>query len=106
MNEIVTDFPELADLPTDKQIFFEHNLQEQARMMGTLYRLGHEFLTAIHQKQRLPQVLDLVEKLLADREIMAQGIWENWYRGETKECWESLRLDLNAMINTTTPPAT
>lgn len=94
LKQIVSDFPALTDLPDDVRLFYQHNVREQARMLGTMYHIAEVFMDAIHQPALLSDVIALIDTMLNDRQVMAQGPWENWYRGETKECWQTLRQEL------------
>jgi hypothetical protein len=97
LDTVVNDFPTLDDLPVDRQLFYQHNLRDQAHMLATMYRMGSSLLQAMDEPGKQIEALSLVEKMLTDRQIMAQGSWEHWYRGETKECWERLRQDLQTL---------
>lgn len=98
MKQIVVDFPALDDRAADVRQFYQDNVREQARMIGNMYRIGKVFIKVIDQPTKLPEVIELIDKMLIDRQQMAQGTWKNWYRGETKECWATLRDDLQILF--------
>lgn len=97
-DQIVQTFPTLENLPQDQQQFYQHNLREQARMMSTMYRIGASMILGLDDPNQHSQTAAHIKQLLNDRQTHAQGHWENWYRGETKECWESLYKNLLALI--------
>ncbi len=98
LESIVNEFPPLTELTADERRFFEHNLQEQARMLGTMYRIAAGMLVAMDDRSAVSKVIPLVEKLLYDRQRLAQGPWENWYRGETKEAWRYMLSQLQNLV--------
>ncbi|MFG0248236.1 MAG: glycosyl hydrolase 115 family protein [Phycisphaeraceae bacterium JB051] len=98
LESIVNEFPPLTQLTADERRFFEDNLREQARMLGTMYRIAAGMLVAMDDHSAVSSVIPLVEKLLYDRQRLAQGPWENWYRGETKEAWRHLLSQLQSLV--------
>jgi hypothetical protein len=98
LDSIVDEFPMMDQLPADERLFYEHNLREQARMFGTMHRIAACMIKAMDDQTLLGNAVELIEKLLADRQVMAQGVWKNWYRGESKECWRQLLADIQNLV--------
>lgn len=100
LDALVKNFPDITNLPEDQQLFFASNIKEQARMLATMYRLMIALAHAMEDTSQIPEALKLFEKMLSDRKVLEQGIWENWYAGETKEYWANLYKKVKIMIST------
>ncbi len=80
-------------IPDDAPEFIRINLGAQSRMMAYLYRFSSVLLAGKPQK-----AVNILDEYLAARQVMEQGKWANWYRGDRKGDWAARRERLVELI--------
>jgi len=70
--------------PPQRRGFYVANLLVQARILRGLYAYLRELALALDDPRRLADAEAALEGVIRDRSLAAQGLWENWYRGDRK----------------------